>query len=347
MSDPLLIGPTAAFAAVTVYASSVAASEPGLVGEPFGLRAPGRVCTHLAIGLGSAISAPWPMAAVAAWAAARGTKHSAWAARTVGLVGAGVLVGTLAEPVTWGRRRASSMARVCIPLHLALGGSMVAAGVHRLRHQAGSVAVSPDVRALSAQLIRDNAPQGPGSGQVPGGGDWRARRRRVFARPGPGGTTQYRSTPRRLLMVVAAHVERGSVGSSRAVLYAVLVSSGVSLGGAALSVHTGLNPTYLDALGPQGFLSVPLPMMLFQVVTALAAGATRQGVAMLGSGLLSVAVSVAVASGFFDGGYADDRLGWAQRAYQMTLVASLSVVAALAVTRMHQVGRSGKGPHRP
>jgi hypothetical protein len=64
-------------------------------------------------------------------------------------------------------------------------------------------------------------------------------------------------------------------------------------------------------------------------------------VALLGSGLLGLAVTVALVSGFFDGGYADDRLGPAQRGYQMLLVASLCVVAVLALVRFQRVWRSG------
>lgn len=136
MADPLLLGPTVAFAVATAYATAVATTEPDLVGEPFGLRAPGRVRSHLVLGWGSAISAPWPMAGIATWAAVRAAPGSTPAARTVALVGAGILAGTLAEPVTWGRRPASSPARACIPVHLAIGAAMAAAGTHRLRQQA-------------------------------------------------------------------------------------------------------------------------------------------------------------------------------------------------------------------
>jgi hypothetical protein len=86
---------------------------------------------------------------------------------------------------------------------------------------------------------------------------------------------------------------------------------------------------------------VPLPMTALQLLTALAAGSHRRVVALLGSGLLGLAVTVALVSGFFDGGYADDRLGPAQRGYQMLLVASLCVVAVLALVRFQRVWRSG------
>jgi hypothetical protein len=135
MTDPLLLGPAALFAASTAYTTAVAATEPDRPGEPFGLRVPGRVRTHLVIGLGSAISAPWPMPAIAMWAAVRGSPGSAWAARTTTLVGIGILAGILSEPATWGRRPSRPMDRVNVPLGLATGAAMTAAGTYRLRRQ--------------------------------------------------------------------------------------------------------------------------------------------------------------------------------------------------------------------
>ena len=140
MADPLLLRPAVMFAVATAYATAVAATESDLVGEPLGMRAPGRLRSHLVLGLGSAISAPWPMAAMAtlaAWRAAPGSTRAAW---TVALVGAGVVGGTLAEPVTWGRRPASCLARASIPLHLATGVVMLAAGGYRLSQQATAAA---------------------------------------------------------------------------------------------------------------------------------------------------------------------------------------------------------------
>jgi hypothetical protein len=136
MADPLLLGPSAWFAASTVYATAVAARKPDLPGEPFGLRMPGSVRLHLALGLGSAISAPWPMPAIAMWAAVRGEPGSVWAARTTAIVGIGMLAGILSEPGTWGRRPAPPMARVNLTCGLANGAAMVAAGSHRLKQQA-------------------------------------------------------------------------------------------------------------------------------------------------------------------------------------------------------------------
>ncbi len=122
-------------------------------------------------------------------------------------------------------------------------------------------------------------------------------------------------------------------------LLAVGVVTAVSLVGAAVSVAGDLNPTYLDALGPDGHLSVPLPMTVFQVVTAVLAAGTRRRVVLVGSGLLTAAVTVAVGSGLFDGGYADDRLTGGQRTVQLVLVAGLVGVAALAGRRFVRARR--------
>jgi hypothetical protein len=141
-------------------------------------------------------------------------------------------------------------------------------------------------------------------------------------------------------MTVAKGTGAGFVTSSRTALCAVVVVTAVSLVGAVISVQAQLSPSYLDAVGPRGYLSVPLPMTAFQVITAAAAGSTRRSLALLGSALLGLAVTLAVVSGFFDGGYVDDRLDSAQRTYQMVLVLSLCVVAVLAANRFLRVWRS-------
>jgi hypothetical protein len=126
----------------------------------------------------------------------------------------------------------------------------------------------------------------------------------------------------------------------RSVLVAVLATTAVSLVGAAVSVAGDLSPTYLDALGPDGHLSVPLPMTVFQVVTALLAAGTHRRRALVGSGLLAGAVTVALVSGLFDGGYSDDRLDAGQRVVQVVLVLGLVTVAGLAARRFVRVLKS-------
>ncbi|SOC53570.1 hypothetical protein [Ornithinimicrobium cerasi] len=133
MADPMLAAPAALFVAVSAYAAAVAVQEPELPGEPLGIHVPGTVRTHLLLGLGSGVSAPWPMPVAAAWAALRGQPGSTGAARTVAGVGTALILGTLVEPVTWGRRPASRRAAATVPLHLLTGVAMVSAGTHRLR----------------------------------------------------------------------------------------------------------------------------------------------------------------------------------------------------------------------
>lgn len=136
MADPLLLGPAALFAAATAYGTAVAATEAGPRGEPLGLQVPGSVRTHLLLGWGAAVAAPWPMPVIAAVAAARGGPRSAPAARTIAGIGTAALLGILVEPATWGRRPASSRAALAVPLHLLGSVAMVWAGTHRLRQQA-------------------------------------------------------------------------------------------------------------------------------------------------------------------------------------------------------------------
>jgi uncharacterized membrane protein len=84
-------------------------------------------------------------------------------------------------------------------------------------------------------------------------------------------------------------------------------------------------------------------MIIFQVVMAVAAGSDRRVVAMIGSGLVAVALLAGVISGFFDGGYADARLTAFERAYQVAFVAALAIVGGVAALRFWRVTRSPKG----
>jgi hypothetical protein len=61
---------------------------------------------------------------------------------------------------------------------------------------------------------------------------------------------------------------------------------------------------------------------------------------LIGSGLLAAALLAGVVSGFFDGGYADDRLTAVERVYQVTFVGTLAVVGVMAARRFWQVLRS-------
>ncbi|TMR93429.1 hypothetical protein [Nonomuraea basaltis] len=131
-----------------------------------------------------------------------------------------------------------------------------------------------------------------------------------------------------------------AVPAGRALSTALFAGVGLLLAmdviGAFISVSAGLNPTVLDALGPQARLSAPISMMIAQIV--LVTGATRRhrGVAVPAAALLVVAGVLAFVSGFFDGGYAAD-LTAGQRVYQVALVSGhlgVSVLAAFRLARL-------------
>ncbi|MEV5407264.1 hypothetical protein AB0K60_00285 [Thermopolyspora sp. NPDC052614] len=115
----------------------------------------------------------------------------------------------------------------------------------------------------------------------------------------------------------------------------------IDLVGAWISVAAGLNPTFLDALGPEARLSAPIPMMIAQIVMVVAATRSRRAVAIAGCLLLTIAGLVAFLSGFYDGGYAADLTPF-QRVYQITLVAAhlgVSVLASAGLVRLLRRGR--------
>jgi hypothetical protein len=140
-------------------------------------------------------------------------------------------------------------------------------------------------------------------------------------------------------MTVDTPQRRGAVEPSRVVLYGVLVLAAISVAGAVVSVRGDLSPSLLDAMGPDGHLSIPLPMLAVQVVLAVAAGSRHRRVALAGSGLLAAALLVSAVSGFFDGGYSDDRLTAFERACQVTLVVALATVGVVAAVRFWRVLR--------
>ena len=128
----------------------------------------------------------------------------------------------------------------------------------------------------------------------------------------------------------------------RSVLVAVLAITALSLFGAVIAVTGDLSPGYSAALGPEGRLSIPWPMSLAQLVMAAAAASRRRPLALAGSGFIAVALLLGVVSGFFDGGYADEALTGAQRAYQVGFVALLAAVGLLAVLRFRDVLVAGR-----
>lgn len=131
MSDRMMLGAATLFAATTAFTTAVSMREPQLPDEPFGVRFPGKVPVHLALGLGSGVAAPWPMPVGAVVAAVRAGPGVGWPERTCAVLGAAVLVGTLAEPASWGLRPRSTWARATVPLNLLSGAALFLAGTRQ------------------------------------------------------------------------------------------------------------------------------------------------------------------------------------------------------------------------
>jgi peptidoglycan/LPS O-acetylase OafA/YrhL len=123
---------------------------------------------------------------------------------------------------------------------------------------------------------------------------------------------------------------------------AVLALTTLSLLGAVVSVRGDLSADYGSALGPDGRLSIPLPMSVAQLVLAVAAASRRRPVALAASGLVAVALLLGVVSGFFDGGYGDDALTGPQRTFQVGFVIALTVVGVLAALRFRDMLSTGR-----
>ena len=115
-----------AYAAAAGYGARVDLRED-VPGEPLGIRAPGRVGTHLLIGWGASTSAPWPMPVATVALSLRprpGVRTgTAWMA-----LGAATLAGQLVEPVTWGRRPSSPAVRRSVVLNLLSSAALLLAG---------------------------------------------------------------------------------------------------------------------------------------------------------------------------------------------------------------------------
>lgn len=129
MPDDALLSSAALLGVATAASTVVSLRHPHLVDEPFGVRFPGRLPVHLALGLGSGVAVPWPLPVVATVAALRDQPGTAWPRRTCAAIGATILVGTVAEPASWGLRAPRSRAAVAmVPLLLLSGSALFVAG---------------------------------------------------------------------------------------------------------------------------------------------------------------------------------------------------------------------------
>lgn len=133
MSDKALLGAATLLSVTTAASTAISLREPGLPDEPFGVRFPGRVPVHLALGLGSGVAVPWPMPVIATVAALKAGSGEAWPHRTCAALGATVLVGTVAEPASWGLRPRSRAAKAMVPLLLLSGATLFVAGTRDFR----------------------------------------------------------------------------------------------------------------------------------------------------------------------------------------------------------------------
>jgi hypothetical protein len=131
MADRMMLGAATLFAATTAFTTAVSMRQQHLPDEPLGIRFPGRVPVHLALGLGSGVAAPWPMPIITLVAAMRAEPGVTWPERTCAITGAVVLVGTLVEPASWGLRPRSAWARATVPLHFLAGAALFLAGTQR------------------------------------------------------------------------------------------------------------------------------------------------------------------------------------------------------------------------
>ena len=129
-----------------------------------------------------------------------------------------------------------------------------------------------------------------------------------------------------------------------AAMAALLVAD---LAGGLLAVSSGVN-TWPEAWGSRALLAAPWPMIVVQVaLVALAVRLPGRRRAVPAT-LLALACLVSVASGFFDGGLADDALTPALSAYQVLLLnvtgATGLAAVGLAVEAVRRPGRTAGEP---
>jgi hypothetical protein len=119
----------------------------------------------------------------------------------------------------------------------------------------------------------------------------------------------------------------------------VVVLAALSVGGAIISVAGGLSDTIWEAMGPTGRLSIPIPMMLAQLVAAWLAAGPRRRVALVASALLALVEPICILSGFSDGGYTDPDRTTLHVAYQLVFVSAIAAVGVLAALRFRSLLR--------
>ena len=127
MTDRRLLAAVGVFAASSAVGAAVSVKE-GIRGEPFGIDLPGSVGMHIAAGWGSGLSAPWPLEALALGVALYARPGVPWARNVSVGLGAVMLLGTLIEPVTWGRRSRSRLTAAAISVNLVTAVTLLCTG---------------------------------------------------------------------------------------------------------------------------------------------------------------------------------------------------------------------------
>jgi hypothetical protein len=147
------------------------------------------------------------------------------------------------------------------------------------------------------------------------------------------------SEPHRLIPPIQQRSAPTAIPRDRRLFVGVVVLAALSVSGAIISVAGGLSSTIWEAMGPTGRLSIPIPMMLAQLVAGWLAAGPRRRLALLASGLLALVEPICIMSGFYDGGYSDPDLSPLHVAYQLLFIATIAVVGVLAGLRFSSLLR--------
>jgi hypothetical protein len=145
VADQSLLLAAGIFAASSAFGAAVSLKED-VRGAPLGIDLPGSVGVHLAVGWGSGITAPWPMPALALAAAACAGPEVRWPRPTCVGLGMAILVGTMIEPVTWGRRPWSPLTAAAVSLNLIAAVALLTTGRSKATTtlQYGAPGAAPD-----------------------------------------------------------------------------------------------------------------------------------------------------------------------------------------------------------
>jgi hypothetical protein len=130
-ADRGMLAAAVLFTVATACGSTVAIKRD-LAAEPFGIRVPLPVLAAVALGWGSALSAPWPMPAAALLAALRGGRSTGPGPGLVHIgLGTGGLIGGLGESVVRTARSQTGPVRATIAINLLAACALIAAGLRQ------------------------------------------------------------------------------------------------------------------------------------------------------------------------------------------------------------------------